>query len=116
MEHTLSHDVMEQVAVGVFTTADITLATTLMTSDYPGIRLYEVTIEDPWPKDRNPRCNFHLAVDDELMVVDALQRFAANEPRGLPISNSGEYDEHKRTLVLAMRRVRAAANRKRQGT
>lgn len=114
MDKDIPIETLEQIKIGTFTTRDLTLATSLMTSDFPGIRLYEVTVEEPWPKDRNPQCEFHLTVEDETVLINALREYNRNRPRGLPISNSGEYDQHKRALVDAMRRARAFANQKRQ--
>lgn len=110
-------EVIQQIELGIFKTQEITLATSLMTADFPGIELFDVLVEpEPWPKDKNPRCIFRLSIaaGQEAMVMVAIKEFWGAKPRGLPISNSGDYDYHKKKLIDKMRQARALANRERQ--
>ena len=98
---------LKQMELGLFTTRDITLATSLMCSDYPGVTLYKVEADTEWRRDDKPMCTFHLSVEDPEVIEEAMGAFQANKPRGLPVANTGEYDQGKKQLIEGMRTARA---------
>lgn len=94
---------------GEYETEDITLATSLMCSDYPGASLIQVIPHRTWRRGRAPRFTFVLAYRDPEVVTTAVQRYKGATPHGLPVNNTGEYDENKRHLSEKMAIARAAA-------
>jgi len=99
-------DLVQQLEVGIFTTDDMTLATTLMCSDYPGVDLFQVKAPGELLMNGKPKCYFVLSVDDgaESTVIDAINALADDS---LGVSNTKEYDRCKRQLVDGMRLARA---------
>lgn len=98
--------IVEQLMLGFVATRDITLATTLMCKDYPGVELDEVVPDEDWPRNGKPLCTFKLRVP-QAAEGQIREWFATHEREGLPVSSTKEYDRCKKQLVDAMRNARA---------
>jgi len=100
-------NIIKQLTVGIFRTRSITLATTLMCSDYPGVTLDQVIADEEWEPGEKPLCEFVLRVDagSEGDVERWVRRYEAEG--GLPVESTTEYDHQKKKLIDHMRHARA---------